>query len=633
MPSLIRKRTTPLSIVLTLLGIAIFVVCFNAWLAFRSVQALTESQSWVLHTWHVIDALTNITDSLKDAESGDRGYLLTGDKDYLAPYVQAKRDLPDELQAVAKLTADNAEQQKALRELRAVIESRMSLLDQSIEEREAGDADSIHLLVINGTGLTEMNHVRALVAKMRASEEALRVQRAARSSRDAWRARESVIFASSVDLLLILLTFRYILSERTLRVRADETAKHLEKLQSISEVALMHLGTADLTAELLSRAQKAIDAEMVLLCSRFGDSLMIEATAGVPIPRGTLMPPSDGPLEKALRDDRIVLLADSSSTMLRLNPLLYRTRSLLVAPLSGPGAATGILVAGHESIGAFDGDDLEILRVTADRIAVAMDRSHAYEAQQQARRDAESRAAEVRSLNAQLEERVRLRTADLEASNRELEAFSYSVSHDLRAPLRTVDGFSLALEEDYGALIDGHGLDYLRRIREGVQRMGQLIDSLLQLSRVTRAETSQERVDLSELARTIAADLSVQNETRTITFAIHPGLECVGDPRLLRAAFENLLENAVKFTSRTPRAEIEVGRSDGAYFVRDNGAGFDMRYVDKLFGAFNRLHGDREFRGSGIGLATVARIIRRHHGKIWAEGEVGRGATFWFTLR
>jgi signal transduction histidine kinase len=188
------------------------------------------------------------------------------------------------------------------------------------------------------------------------------------------------------------------------------------------------------------------------------------------------------------------------------------------------------------------------------------------------------------------------------------------------------------LQEDYAAVIDGDGNDYLRRIRDGVQRMGQLIDSLLQLSRITRAELIQEPVDLSALAASVAAELAAQNSARTIAFKIEPDLKCVGDPRLLRAAFENLLGNAVKFTARKPDVNIEFGHSGKAYFVRDNGAGFDMRYADRLFTAFNRLHGDRDFRGSGIGLATVARIVRRHQGDIWAESEVGRGATFWFTL-
>jgi light-regulated signal transduction histidine kinase (bacteriophytochrome) len=240
----------------------------------------------------------------------------------------------------------------------------------------------------------------------------------------------------------------------------------------------------------------------------------------------------------------------------------------------------------------------------------------------------------VQSLNAELEDRVRTRTAELQATNRELEAFSYSVSHDLRAPLRSVDGFSLALEEDFVESLNDEGRDYIRRIRTGVQKMGQLIDSLLQLSRITRAEIARENVNLSELAEDVARDLRVQNVDRNISFLIEPGLMANADPRLLRVAMENLLGNAVKFTAKQPEARIEFGRSSetGEYYVHDNGAGFDMQYAGKLFTAFQRLHGDKDFKGSGIGLATVSRVLRRHQGTMRAEGAVNSGATFWFTL-
>ena len=244
---------------------------------------------------------------------------------------------------------------------------------------------------------------------------------------------------------------------------------------------------------------------------------------------------------------------------------------------------------------------------------------------------------EIRRLNAELEERVRQRTAELEASNRELEAFSYSVSHDLRAPLRTIDGFSLALDEDAGPDLPQECRGYIGRIRQGVQRMGGLIDSLLQLSRVTRAELQRSDLDLTALAEDVAEQLQRQHSGRQIDVRIEPGLQTNADPRLLQVALENLLGNAFKFTARQPDAIIEFGAEalpSGAteYFIRDNGAGFDMQYADKLFTAFQRLHGDKDFQGSGIGLATVDRIIRRHGGLIRAQGHPGRGATFRFTL-
>ncbi len=241
-----------------------------------------------------------------------------------------------------------------------------------------------------------------------------------------------------------------------------------------------------------------------------------------------------------------------------------------------------------------------------------------------------------------LEQRVLERTTQLAVANKELEAFSYSVSHDLRAPLRSVDGFSLTLLERYESLFDDKGKHYLHRIRAASQRMGQLIDDLLNLSRVTRSEMQRQTVDLSTIVTEIITDLQQSSEERTVEIKIQPQMIIQGDGRLLRVVLENLLNNAWKFTSKTQHPRIEFGILDrsggvgdggsGVYFVRDNGAGFEMSYVHKLFGAFQRLHSTDEFPGTGIGLATSQRIIHRHGGEIWAEAEIDRGAAFYFTL-
>ena len=243
----------------------------------------------------------------------------------------------------------------------------------------------------------------------------------------------------------------------------------------------------------------------------------------------------------------------------------------------------------------------------------------------------------------QAEEKLKLAVQKLEvssarliAANKEMEAFSYSVSHDLRAPLRSIDGFSLALLEDYADRLDDTGQDYLRRLRGASQKMGELIDGLLKLSRLTRGEMQPRKVDLTALAGEIAERLKENDPERQAEFVINRGLTAYGDPDLLRVLLENLLGNAWKFTGMTPQARIEFGaKRNGkvkAYFIKDNGAGFDMTYAGKLFRAFQRLHDEAKFPGTGIGLATVQRIINRHGGTIRAEGETGKGATFYFTL-
>jgi len=247
----------------------------------------------------------------------------------------------------------------------------------------------------------------------------------------------------------------------------------------------------------------------------------------------------------------------------------------------------------------------------------------------------EMEAAEARAARELAQTRAQL-LSDLERKNEELESFSYSVSHDLRAPLRAIEGFSHALREDYEPRLDENAKHYLNRICEAAERMSELIDALLELSRVSRREMHFESVDLSALAQSIVAELKRAQPDRQVEFVVEEGLFAKGDPPLLRVALSNLLGNAWKYTGKREAARIEFGvRTLGTgrtFVIKDNGAGFDMEYVGKLFGAFQRLHTDREFAGTGVGLATVQRIIRRHGGDVWAEGVVDVGSTFFFTL-
>jgi signal transduction histidine kinase len=474
------SQKTNRSLIPTLLLVAIVVLAANAWLAFRSLKSLKQSQNWVEHTWAVIDQTDEILGSVRDAQSGIQGYVVYGNENYHVRYETATQQLPSELNRFQQLTADNPRQQARLAEMRSLLGERLSFWARVIDARRSGSGDVVQLLALLGTGAKELDHIRDFVDAMKADERSLLATRTATVQTDFWRAFLALALATGLDLLLIVSVFGYLSRERSMRLAAEVAAQNLEL----------------------------------------------------------------------------------------------------------------------------------------------------------ARQETEQKTEEIRALNATLETRVHERTAELEITNRELEAFSYSVSHDLRAPLRTIDGFSLALEEDYSAAVDEVGRDYIRRVRAGVQRMGQLIDALLQLSRITRADIVRENFDLSEMAESVAASLQDEEPGRKITFHIEKNQEANGDPKLVRVAMENLLGNAVKFSSKVPEAVIDFGwdGQQSAWYVRDNGAGFDMHYANKLFNAFNRLHGDKDFKGSGIGLATVARVIRRHHGRIWADSIEGQGATFWFTL-
>lgn len=249
------------------------------------------------------------------------------------------------------------------------------------------------------------------------------------------------------------------------------------------------------------------------------------------------------------------------------------------------------------------------------------------------RQEAEDR---IIQMNFELDERVQERTAQLEAANREMESFSYSVSHDLRAPLRSIDGFSKALLDDYADKLDAEGRDHLKRVRKASQRMGQLIDDILKLSRLTRGEMLIEQVDLSALVREVIKPLMDADPGRKVKMHVQDGVVARGDRKMLRVVLDNLIGNAWKYSGKQPLAWITFGKAPSsggtAYFVKDNGAGFDMAYSQKLFTPFQRLHSEKDFPGTGIGLATVQRIIHRHGGKVWVESEPGKGATFFFTL-
>jgi light-regulated signal transduction histidine kinase (bacteriophytochrome) len=298
----------------------------------------------------------------------------------------------------------------------------------------------------------------------------------------------------------------------------------------------------------------------------------------------------------------------------------------MIVPMQIHGEVVGALGLGNDSGGLarrFIHDDLRFGEELAGRVAVALENARLYE--------------ELTTFNRELEHRVEERTQRLAELNQELEAFSYSVSHDLRAPLRAIAGYCQILEEEHGPALPEAGHDAIQRARAATLRMGQLIDDMLELSRITRAEIRHERVNLSGIAEAIAGELAEHAGERRVEVSIQPGLEVVGDERLLRAALRNLLANAWKFTSRRDPAHIEFGVEDRdgqrVFFVRDDGVGFDMKYAHRLFAPFQRLHAQAAFEGTGIGLATVRRVIIKHGGHVWVDRAAPSGGVMvCFTL-
>jgi light-regulated signal transduction histidine kinase (bacteriophytochrome) len=274
----------------------------------------------------------------------------------------------------------------------------------------------------------------------------------------------------------------------------------------------------------------------------------------------------------------------------------------------------------------FPAEQVDLAREVATQLAISISQARLY--------------TRIKQYSEELELRVYLRTSALEAANKELEAFSYSVSHDLRAPLRAVDGYARMLEEDYGNRLDAEGARILRAVRSNGQRMAQLIDDLLAFSRLGRAAVHTQPVGMNALVEQVVHDLHQETDGRRINFVIGSLGIAEVDPALFKQALTNLLSNAIKFTRDSDSPVIQIGCEDegGAgtsvvYFVKDNGAGFDMKYYEKLFGVFQRLHSSAEFPGTGVGLAIVQRVVNRHGGRVWAEGKPGEGATFFFTLR
>ncbi|HLB81682.1 MAG TPA: PAS domain S-box protein [Gemmatimonadales bacterium] len=684
-------------------GIAVAIILAVAAASLRSTAATVDSAIWVAHTLQARGELEATFADLIEAETGVRGYVITGDTTYLAPYQAARATLGTLVAGLRTLTADNPLQQRRLDSLETLVAARLERFRWTIETRRSGGAAAAGRAVVGDSGTEPMQLVRASVRGMEDEEERLLAQRSAALQARAREARLAAWTGALVAIALASLASVLVGREMAGRHGAEERLRLL--VGSVRDYAIYMLDPTGRVASWNRGAQQIkgyVETEIVgQHFSRFytpedvaagrPDATLRAAAATGRHEEENWRVRKDGSrfwadvVITAVRDDRGALVGFAKVTRdlterrrteqsLRASEERFRilavtaNDAILSADRQGnitylnPGAERVFGYSAEEATGRpltslmperfRDAHQAGLerylatgeARVIGKTVELAGRRKDGTEFPLELSLASWTQGAEVaftaiiRDITGrkQGEEQLRRYAAQLEAANQELEAFSYSVSHDLRAPLRSLDGFSQALLEDYGDRLDDTGRDFLQRVRAGSQRMARLIDDLLSLSSVTRSELQMDEVNLSVLAAAAVVDLQKSDPERHVTFAIAPDLVARADVGLMRIVLQNLLGNAWKFTGKRPGAHVEFGVTahDGrrAYFVRDDGAGFDMAYADKLFGAFQRLHGTAEFPGSGIGLATVQRIIRRHGGQVWAEGAPDRGATFYFTL-
>ena len=699
-------------------GIAVAIIVAVGTAALRSTEATVSSAHWVAHTLQVRAELEATFADLIEAETGVRGYVITGDTTYLGPYQSARRTLSSRLAGLRGLTSDNPAQQRRLDSLETLVATRLERFQWTIDTRRTGGLAAAGRAMIGGRGKELIQQVHEVVTGMEDDEERLLAQRSATLQARARVARLAAWSGALLAIILAVVAGALITRELAGRRRAErtlgETQRRFQQMLASSTAVIYANAVSGATfsptwvSENVTRItgygpdeplqptwwldnlhpddRARVLAEMPALFAhaqlateyRFrgkdgayhwvhDEARLLRDAAGKPTEVvGSWVDITDRRrAEVSLRasEERLRLLVGSvrDYAIYMLDPeghvrswnvgarqikgyteseILGQHFSRFYTPedvaAEKPAAALRAAVAS----GRFEEENWRLRkdgsRFWADVVITAVrDDRGALVGFAKVTRDLTERKRAEQALRAS-EEQLRQYATQLEAANKELEAFSYSVSHDLRAPLRSLDGFSQALLEDYHDRLDDTGRDFLQRVRAASQRMGTLIDDLLSLSRVTRGDLQVEKVDLSALATALAAELQRSDPQRDVRFAIAPDLVARGDPGLMRLVLQNLLGNAWKFTGKRSPAHVEVGSMahDGrrAFFVQDDGAGFDMAYAAKLFGAFQRLHASDEFPGSGIGLATVQRIIHRHGGQVWAEGTPGRGATFYFTL-
>ncbi len=578
------ERQIPVGFVLA----AIIIVVVGV-ISYLSIQSSIETNQLVTHTREVLQQLEDTQISLLDAETNVRGYYISGNEAYIPAYQAAADQIPLQIASLRVLTADNPNQQANIDQLDPLITARLHQLQSAIATRQTTPLADVPPQVTPSPAKQTMDRIRDLINTMIAQEDSLlapRVTTAANSAR--WTL--VMLFLLTCLTVLILATVYFLF-------RRDITGRMRVEATLNSERNVLRALVDALPDQIFIKRE---DGAFLLNNQAFAANL------GQPGPEALLFKndfdfyPRE--LAESYRADDLSVFATGVPVINREEPIAMADGTTIVAlttkiPLRGPDGTIDRLVGISHNITE--------------------------------RKNSEDR---IQALNQSLERR----TEQVEAVNKELEAFSYTISHDLRAPLRAIRGFSKILLEEYGVQIPPEGQRFLNLVDQNAGQMSELIDDLLSFSRLGRHPVNRELIKPTELVQQIWSDLIAERPDRKVEFTLAEMPACLPDRTLLRQVYTNLLANALKFTSKQDIGRIEVGfeRNDQEviYFVRDNGAGFNMQYYNKLFGVFQRLHRAEDYEGTGVGLAIVQRIIMRHGGRVWAKGEIDKGATFFFTL-
>jgi PAS domain S-box-containing protein len=552
-------------------------------ISYRSGKQLQEATRAVTHTREVLDKLGDIAARLSEVESAARSFAISGKQSHLSPFYTAAEAVPPQVDELKLLLRNDPSRLRSVTKIEPVIAKHLKVMKDMVELGDKNLFRGFGQRSLTDEGNNLMGQIRAAFSTMDKEQRARLDQEETAVTAKAERVTVISLAGSVLAGVLVLACGACALRAMHGRGKAEEKLDRL--LGSMPDALVLVnaegkiVGSNVHTGKLFGYSDRELQGEsMALLVPERFRKNQRQYYAAFFSQRGGRVPETTMELCGLHKDGREF-------------PIEVSTKPLA--------AEKGLVVT--------------------SAIRDITERKHVEQ--------------QISKLNKELEHRA----MELENANKELEAFSYSVSHDLRSPLQNIDSFSLILMEDYANQLDPEGLDYVQRLRGSCQHMEDIIDALLALSKMMRTELLVDHFDLSALANAVAADLKQKNPDRLVDWVIAEGLTAEGDAQLLRVVLENLFGNAWKFTANRPRARIEFGalpQSNGArtYFVRDDGAGFDMARASHLFTPFKRLHDQSEFRGTGIGLATVQRVIHRHQGKIWAEGVVEHGATFCFTL-